>query len=161
MRKTLLFVGGAGILGYALYRYFKVQSKLLLQYDYKIAGIKVKKFTLNELSIDLSIKFISKSDIEAKINKIFLNIFLEGKKVGFITETKEFVIPARGSSIVPLLISINPQLVFRNITDIALGIGRARDVRFGLDGFADIKSGFISTTIPIKYETTLKEYLKG
>ena len=161
MKKTLLYIGGAGILVYALYRYFKVQSDLLMQYEYKIAGVKVRKLSLNELSLDLSIQFTSKSDIEAKIKKIFLNMYVEGKKVGFITETKEFVIPARGSSIVPLFISVNPQFVLKNLTDIALGIGKAKDVRFSIDGYADIKSGFISTTVPIKYETTLKEYLKG
>lgn len=161
MKKTLLYLGGAGILGYALFRYFKVQSQLLQNYEYNIVGFRVKRLNLNELSIDLDIKFTSKSDIEAKINKIFLEIFLEDVKVGFVTETKEFVVPARGSSIVPLFISVNPQLVLKNITGILLGVGKQKDLRFKLEGFADIKSGFISTTLPIKYETTIKEYLKG
>jgi tRNA A-37 threonylcarbamoyl transferase component Bud32 len=50
---------------------------------------------------------------------------------------------------------------FKNIIDFTLNIGKNKDVRFKMDGFASIKSGFISTTLPIKYETTLKEYLKG
>lgn len=159
MKKTLLFLGGAGLLGFALYRYLKVQGDLLKNYEYKIMAVRVKKFSLNELSIDIDIRFTSKADVEAKIQKMYLELYLEDKQVGFLTETKEFVIPARGSSVVPLFISINPQLVLKNLTDIVLGIGKAKDVKFKMDGYATIKSGFLKTTLPIKYETTLKQYL--
>jgi hypothetical protein len=158
MKKTLLFIGGAGVLGYSLYRYFKIQSTLLQGYEYKIAGIKVRSFKFNDLALDVDIKFTSKADIEAKINKVYLTLFLEDKEVGFVKEVKEFIIPARGSSIVPIFISINPQYVLKNLTDIVLGIGRSKDVRFRMEGYASIQSGFVRTTLPIKYQTTLKQY---
>jgi hypothetical protein len=161
MKKALLIFGGLSLLGFGLYRYFKTQTNLLLDYQWKIAGFKIIRFSLTEITINLSILFTSKADIEAKINKIYLDLFLEGKNVGFISEVKSFIIPAKGSTTIPLLISINPQSIFKNIFDVSLGIAKSKDLRFKIDGYANVKSGFISTTLPIKYETTIKEYLGG
>jgi hypothetical protein len=161
MKKAALIVGGLTLFGFAIYRYFKYQAELLQKYEWKISGIKVKKFSLNEIALDLTIRFTSQADLEAKVNKIYLDLFLEGKNVGFLKEEKPFIIPAKGSHNITLYVSVNPQIVFKNITDIVLGISKSKDVKFKVDGYADISSGFVSTTLPIKYETTLKDYLKG
>lgn len=159
MKKVAFALAGMSILALAIYSYFKNQAKKLLDYDWKISAIRVKKFSLNELFLDVTFLFISKADLEAKIERLYLDLYLEDKNVGYIQEDKPFIIPARGSASVPLSISINPQYVFKNIIDISLGVGAKKDVKFKLRGFAKIKSGFITTTIPIEYETTIKEYL--
>jgi len=161
MKKVLLAVGGLSLLGFGLYKYFKTQADLLTKFTWKIQGFKIRKFSLQELAIDVTFLFTSVADLEAKIQKLYLDLYLEGKNVGYIMEEKEFIIPAKGSSSIPIFVSINPQAVFKNIIDFTLNIGKNKDVRFKMDGFASIKSGFISTTLPIKYETSLKEYLKG
>jgi len=161
MKKALLIIGGLGILGFGLYKYFKTQADLLSKYEWKIAGIKILKFSLTSLVLNLKIRFTSKADLEAKIEKIYLDLFLEGKNVGFITENRSFIIPAKGSSDVDLTVSINPQSVFKNITDIVLGVSKNKDVKLGINGFAKIKSGLFSATLPIVVETSLKEYLKN
>ena len=161
MKKALLIFGGISLLGFGLYRYFKKQADILKDFTWKVSGFKLIKLTLNELSVDVSILFSSKADIEAKINKLYLDIYVEGKNVGFVQEVKSFIIPANGSTNIPLHISINPQSVFKNIFDVSLGVAKSQDLRLKLDGYANIRSGFISTTIPVVYETTIKEYLKG
>jgi hypothetical protein len=160
MKKAVLVIGGLSLLGYGLYRYFKKQATLLTQFTWKIRDIKNVKFSINELSMDISFLFTSVSDIEAQINKLYLDIFLDNKNVGFVSDEKQFIIPARGSSIVPIRISINPRAVFKNLVDFTLGIAKNKDLMLRMDGYADIKSGFIKTTLPIKYETSVKEYLK-
>lgn len=161
MKKVLLAVGGLSLLGFGLYKYFKTQADLLSKFSWKIQGFKIRKFSFQELAIDVTFLFTSVADLEAKVQKLYLDLYLEGKNVGYIMEEKEFIIPAKGSSSIPIFVSINPQAIFKNIIDFTLNIGKNKDVRFKMDGFASIKSGFISTTLPIKYETTLKEYLKG
>lgn len=161
MKKTLLFIGGIGALGYALYKYFKIQTDLLKNFEYKIVGIKIKKITKTELPFDLKIRFISKSSIDAKVSRIYLDVFVEGSNVGYVSENKEFLIPSNGSSDIDLAFSFNPQVILKNLSNIILsGLGK-KDLAFGLKGFANVKSGFISTTIPIDYQTTIKDYLKG
>jgi hypothetical protein len=161
MKKALLIFGGLSVLGYGLYRYFKTQGDILKNFTWKISGFRILKLSLNELSVDVDFIFTSDADIEAKVNRLYLDLFLDGKNVGYVSEDKPFVIPAKGSSTIPIHISINPQVVFKNIIDLTLGIAKNKDVVFKLNGFANIKSGFISTTIPITYETSIKEYLKG
>ena len=84
MKKGLLILGGISLLGFAIYRYFKYQVNLLTQYEWKISGIKVKKFSFNQIALDLSILFTSKSDLEAKVNKIYLDLFLYYRQNNYI-----------------------------------------------------------------------------
>jgi hypothetical protein len=160
MKKSLLVIGGLSLLGFTLYTYFKYQFNLLLNYEWKISSLKIKKFSINEINIDLGILFTSKADIETEVKKIYLDLFLEGKNVGYVTEQKPFIVPARGSHNIILDISVNPKKIIFNISDIVLNVGKRKDVMFKIDGYADIKSGIFKATLPIKYETTLKEYLK-
>ena len=161
MKKALLIFGGLSVLGYGLYRYFKKQTEIIKDFQWKVSGFNIAKLTLTELSINVSILFTSKADLEAKVNKLYLDVFVEGKNVGFVGEDKSFIIPANGSTTIPLHISINPQAIFRNIFDVTLLVAKSKDLRFKLDGYANINSGFISTTVPVTYETTIKEYMKG
>jgi len=161
MKKILLAVSGLSLLGFGLYKYFKTQADLLSKFSWKIQGFKIRKFSFEELAIDVTFLFTSVADLEAKVQKLYLDLYLEGKNVGYIMDEKEFIIPAHGSSSIPIFISINPQAIFKNIIDFALNVTKNKDVKFKIDGFASIKSSFVKTTLPIKYEKSLKEYLKG
>jgi LEA14-like dessication related protein len=161
MKKGLLILGGIGLLGFGLWRYFKKQAEILKDFTWKISGFAIRSFTLNELSIDVTFLFSSSADIEATINRMYLDLYLDGKNVGFVSETKSFIIPAHGSTNIPLHLSVNPQSIFKNIIDVTLGVYKSKDLRFRLKGFVNLKSGILSTTIPVDYETSIQEYLKG
>jgi LEA14-like dessication related protein len=161
MRKALLIFGGLGLLGYGLYRYFMTQAQKLEDFTWKIANVKIIKFNLTELTLTVTFLFTSKAELEAKINRLYLDLYLDGKNVGYISDEKGFIIPANGTSSVPLNISVNPKDVLKNILGFTLGAVKNKDVRLAFKGFANIKSGFISTTLPIEYDMSVKEYLKG
>jgi hypothetical protein len=158
MKKALLWVGGLSVLGYGLYRYFKYQLNQLLKYTWKLETVKNIKFGKDNISWNFSILFTSQSDIEAEIEKLYLDLYLGGANVGFVEQQKGFIIPARGSSSIPLFTSINPKAILGNAINFALEFSRYKDMKFTIDGYAKIKSGFLRTTLPIKYETTVREY---
>ena len=81
MKKTLLYLGGFGLLGGALYYYFKKQADLLLQYKVDIVGIKFGKITTNSVDMVISVKFTSIADLEARLLD---NQLIQGIKIANI-----------------------------------------------------------------------------
>lgn len=163
MKKLYIGLGIAGLagIGYALYRYFKIQTDLLMNYEYKIIGVGVKKLSLNEVTLDFKMRFFSKSDIEAEIKKVYLEVFLEGVSAGYISENKKFIIPAKGSSDIDLQYSFNPQTALGGIVQIIAGGLKKKDIAFRIKGYVDVKSGFVSTAVPVDYSSTIKNYLSS
>lgn len=157
--KNIAIVGGVGAIIFAIYSFYKRQFNLLRQYEYKIIGVKIKKIAVNEVVFDIKYRFFNKSKIEAVVNKIFLKVMVEGVEVGYITENKSFIIPAQGSSDIELQVIGNPKLLLKNILNISLGGFKRKDLNFTMDGYANIRSGFVSTTLPIKYSDVVSAYL--
>ena len=159
MKKAILIFSGLGLLGYGLYRYFKAQSQILSDFDWSISSFKVVDVSFEQIVLELNFLFTSKADLEARIEKLYLEIFMEGKNVAIITEIKPFVIPAHGSSNVPITAIISPKTILTNIMQFILDISKASDVDIEIKGYADIKSGIIKTVLPITYKTSLKKYM--
>lgn len=160
MKKALLILGSVGLLGFGLWKYFKKQAEILKDFTWKISGFKIIRFNANELAVDITILFSSSADVEATINKLYLDLYLDGKNVGFVNEVRKFIIPAHGSTNIPIHVSVNPQAIFKNIIDLTLGVFKNKDLKFKLSGYVNIKSGILSTTIPVEYETSIQQYLK-
>lgn len=157
--KTILIISGVGVLGYLAYSYFQKQLGLLKNYDYKIIGVKIKKLSLTNVVFDVQTRFFNKSKIEATIEKLYLKINVEGSTIGYVTENKSFVIPSQGSSDIDLQISTSPQDVAKNILGIVFGGVKRKDIKFTLEGYANIRSGFVRTTLPIEYNDVASEYV--
>jgi hypothetical protein len=50
--------------------------------------------------------------------------------------------------------------VFGNISDIISYTFNQKDAAISIRGYARLKSGFIKATLPIEYNTTIKEIMK-
>jgi hypothetical protein len=135
------------------------QFKLLADYDYKIVGFKFRKLSVNQVTFDVTTRIFNKSKIEATVKKIFLEIAVEGNKVGFVTEEGQWLIPAQGSSDIKMKITVNPQLVLKSAAAIILSGVKQKDLNFTLEGYANVSSGFLSTTLPITYSDKVSAYL--
>jgi LEA14-like dessication related protein len=158
MKKSVLVLGGVGLLGGLLYWYFKRQANLLQQYSVDIVGVKFNTISTNNVNMVISVKLTNVADIEAKVNKMYMDVAIEGKNAGYVINEKPFSIPAKGYNYIDLNIAFNPKLILTNILGITLGVAQNKDIKIDLNGYANISSGFLSTTLPIKYSTTLKEY---
>lgn len=156
--KTLIIFGGVAFLG-GLAFYLIRQFKLLAQYDYKIVNFKFGKISGNQVVVDVTTRIFNKSNIEATVNKIYLEIFVENAKVGFVRESGQWLIPAKGSSDITMRITLNPKLLLKNAVSVLVSGVKKKDLNFTLDGYANVRSGFLSTTIPITYSDKVSEYL--
>jgi LEA14-like dessication related protein len=159
--KTALWILGSGFAAFGIYRYFKWQVGLLKDYTYQFTGLKIITLTKNLVTIDVKMRFFTKSKIEVKVNRIYVDVKMNDKSVGFLNETQPLIIPANGYSDITLRMSFNPTQIVSNFYDLISNSFGTGDIKINFEGYANVKSGIISTTVPIAYETTLKEYLKG
>ena len=153
-----VLVGGGAVV-YALVRYAQKQKALLEQFEYKIVDLRFEKFTPQLLKGNVVVKFTSISDVEITIEQFYLELFFNEKYVGYIEDKTPFVIPAKGFNNISFDFTLNPQLILGNITDIFAYTFNQKDAAIKVTGFAKIKSGFVRATLPITYETTVREIL--
>jgi LEA14-like dessication related protein len=107
----------------------------------------------------IKINFTNNSDIEVAVNEFLLDFYFNGEYIGYLQDTTPFIIPIRNSTPISFEFTLNPQLILSNISDILLFSVKAKDATFSVRGKAKVKSGFISTTMPIEFDTTIKEIL--
>jgi hypothetical protein len=78
MKKVLLF-GGIALAGFGLFRYFKYQIDLALNYDYKIKNFKVLSYDSEKINASIEIEVQNKSNFQVLINEYDLKISYKGK----------------------------------------------------------------------------------
>lgn len=78
MKKILLF-GGIGLAGFGLYRYFKYQVDMALNYDYKIKNFKVLGYDNDNINISVELEIVNNSSFEILVKEYDLKLFFKGK----------------------------------------------------------------------------------
>jgi len=158
MIRNIAIFGGLGIIGFGLYRYFKRQYDLLTDFEWKVISLNFDQVTPNLLKGKIVFRFTNKSDIEITISKFYMDLYLNNKYIGWIEDKSEFVIPAKGFSDIPIGFSVNPQLIISNVLDIISLSTKLKDAIFSFDGAATVRSGFVSTSIKLKCDCSVKNY---
>lgn len=158
--KPALIISGLGVIGYALFRYYKKQIDFVKDIQYTISGLKIINISKEDVTLEIFLKVYNSSNVEAKVTEIFLDVMMNGTKVGSINEAEEFTILPTQTTDVSYKFSFNPSLVIKNIVNILTLTVALKDVVIQADGYMKVKSGFLSTTIPFTYQNTLKKLLK-
>jgi len=158
--KPALIISGLGVIGYALFRYYKKQIDFVKDIQYTISGLKIVNIAKEDVTLEIFLKVYNASNVEAKVTEIFLDVIMNGTKVGSINESTEFTIKPTQTTEVSYKFSFNPSLVIKNIVNILTLTVALKDVVIVADGYMKVKSGFLSTTIPFTYQNTLKNLLK-
>lgn len=153
MKKILLFSAGIGLLGFVIYRYIVVQTALLKDFTYSIIGFQIQQMSASQVAFTLKIRFTNKSSIEATVSSLYADVLLNGNNVGYIVESKQFIIPAKASSDIDLYFAFQPQAILGSAVDLILGVFNKKSIPLSIKGTAKISSSFITTTIPIEYDT--------
>ena len=157
--KAILVFSCIGIIGYAIYRYYKKQIDFLKDFEYKVIGLKIISIKKDNITLDINTRIVNNSNVEATVKEIYLDCYLNKVKVGNITEVKDIYVRGNGYSDFSFRFSFNPQIVFGNLINIVtLSIG-TKDIMFDVDGYVRIESGFIKTTIPFEYSNNLKSLI--
>jgi LEA14-like dessication related protein len=159
MKRNLIIgslIAGAGLIGFGIYKYFKKQIDLATDFEWSILKIDFSKITTQNLSGNIKFRFHNKSDIEVLIKEFYLDLYFNREYIGWLRDSKEFLIPAKGYNDIEFEFTLNPQYVISNIIDIIAIATKKKDALFGLVGYMKVQSGFIKTTIKIDCECSTK-----
>ena len=152
----LLILAGLGLATYGVINYFKQQANLLKEFTWKITSFQLDTITLQEVKGNIVIRFSSISNLEFIIEQFILDVYINGQKSGYVNDITQSLIPANGYSDIPIAFTINPQYLFSDATDVLAYTLKQKDAIITLNGYASVKSGFISATIPIKCNCSIQ-----
>lgn len=159
LKPTLIF-SGLAIIGFALYRYYQKQLNFLSNIQYSLVGLKVLNFTKDQVTLEITQKIYNASNVEAKVTEMYLDVFLNGVKVGNIDESTDILILPTKSTNVSYKLTFDPQLILKNIVNLVTLTVALKDMTIKAEGYVKVNSGFIYTTIPFTYNNNLKSLLK-
>jgi LEA14-like dessication related protein len=158
--KTVSILAGLGLIGYAIYRYYLKQIDFLKDITYEVKGLKIKEFTKQKVSIDVTALIFNASNVEATVTQMYLDVYTNGVKVGNVNEIKDILIKPKQSTLIDFNFSFDPTIIAKNIVDLITISVSSKDIVINIKGYIRVKSGFLSTPLPFEYTTNLKSYLK-
>lgn len=89
---------GVAVLLYKAWGYFKNQGRLLSQWDYNVKGLKILNITGSYMDLELSLDIVNKSNINAVVTDIDLDVFVDGKLLGRAQSTDLFFFKPYGTT---------------------------------------------------------------
>jgi LEA14-like dessication related protein len=154
LTKPILIASGVGLIIYAGYRYFTIQTELLTNSNYEIVDIKIDSL-VPDLQLNITVRFDNNSSVNIDINQIYLDVFLNDKNIGNVQQVLQSVIEPKSSSTISLIANLDYSKSFDIAKDTisgVLGIGGSKQINIKCIGTASVKSGLISTTAPLSFE---------
>ena len=97
-----------GVLAYTV-NYVMKQVRLLVNTEFDMAGTKINKLSLNEVSITLWWKVINKSDISITVSEQVFDIYLNGKFIKKVGNAIPVKIKAHADNRIPTYIVFSPK----------------------------------------------------
>jgi hypothetical protein len=158
--RNIVILTGLGIIGYAIYNFYRLQIEFIKNIDYRISKIKVINLSLELLTIEVTVTVYNKSNIDAVIKEMYLDLFLNGVLIGNVQEKTDIEIKSLQSSSVSFRYNVIPSQIFKNITNIINLTLEIKDAIITANGFAKLESGIIKATIPFEYKKSVKEFFK-
>lgn len=158
--KKIAAIAGLGIIGYALYRYYKKQMQFLEDITYEVVSVRPRQISRSNVSMDITVKAFNSSNVDATITQMYLDVMINGVKVGNVNEVKDIRLEPGKTTLVTFNFAFNPQLIGKNVVDLITSTITGKDVKIDITGYVRVRSAFISSSLPFSYSTSLKEAIK-
>jgi len=155
MKKILLF-GGIGLAGFGLYRYFKYQIDLALNYDYKIKKFKVESYDSEKINASLEIEVTNKSNFQILVNEYDLKISYKGKNFANAKKKTPFLVLPKNSFSLKTDGTINIKESQVSILPFLADVLAKRPINFEVSGFIKVK--FIGIDYTLNFNNDSFQY---
>jgi LEA14-like dessication related protein len=152
MIKKALIIGGVGLAGFGLYRYFKYQVDLAMKYDYKIKNFKYLGIKGNDVNVSATIEITNKSNFRLEINSFDLRLFYNGKKFADVVSTKNIIIEPNRSFDITGVGIINVNDIKEGLPSFLSDVLKKKPINIEVEGYLKIKFMNINSTIDFNKE---------
>ena len=147
MIKKVLILGGVGLAGFGLYRYFKYQVDLALKYDYKIKKFRYLGIDGNNINVSAVLEITNNSNFRITINSFDLQLLYNGKKFSDVISKKQTIIEPKGSFEVEGQGIINVSDLKQSLPDFIMNVAKRKPIDIEVNGNMKINFMNINSTI--------------
>jgi LEA14-like dessication related protein len=154
--KKVLFIGGLGLAGFGLYRYFKYQINQAMSYDYKIKSFKIVSVEGKNITISVSVEIVNNSSFEVKVQGYDIQLFFKGIPFARATSNQEFIISPTSSFVFTSQGSVNTDDAKLAIIPFISDVASQKPIDIQVSGF--IKVIFLSVPYTVKFDRTAVNY---
>jgi LEA14-like dessication related protein len=151
--KKVLLLGGIGLAGFGLYRYFKYQIDLALNYDYKIKNFKILSYDNEKINASIEIEVVNKSNFEILVNEYDLKISYKGKNFANAKKTTPFLVLPNNSFTLKTDGVINVKEAQVTILPFLADVLAKKPINFEVSGFIKVKFIGINYTLNFNNDT--------
>jgi len=151
--KKVLLLGGIGLAGFGLYRYFKYQIDLALNYDYKIKNYKILSYDNEKINASIEIEVVNKSNFEILVNEYDLKISYKGKNFANAKKTTPFLVLPNNSFTLKTDGVINVKEAQVTILPFLADVLAKKPINFEVSGFIKVKFIGINYTLNFNNDT--------
>ena len=152
MKKVLLF-GGIGLAGFGLYRYFKYQVNLALNYDYKIKKFTILSYDNENINVSVELEIVNNSAFEILINEYDLKLFFKGKNIANTKSKVPFAVLPNNSFTLKTEGAINVQESKVAILPFVQDVLAKKPINLEVSGFIKVKFLGINYTLKFNQES--------
>ena len=147
MKKSWLILGGVGVIGFALYRYFKSQVKLALEYDYNIKNFNVLSVDGDKIKVSVDFDITNKSNFEIILNSYELEFYFKDIPFGSSVSTTPIKVMPNSKFTVKATGTIDAKAVKYSALSLASDIWARKPINIQLKGNMKIKFLGINSTL--------------
>jgi LEA14-like dessication related protein len=152
MIKKVLIIGSLGLAGYGLYRYFKYQVNLALEYDYKIKNFRYIGIKGDDIDVSATIEITNKSNFKLVINSFDLQLFYKGKKFSDVVSQNPITIEPKKSFEVTGYGILNVNDLKQSLPNFLLDVAKRSPIEIQVEGNIKIKFMGVNSTINFNRE---------
>ena len=152
MKKVLLF-GGIGLAGFGLYRYFKYQINLALNYDYKIKNFEILRYNNKNIDVSVELEITNNSSFEILVKEYDLKLSYKGKNFANTKTNVPFAILPNNSFALKTEGVINIQESKVAILPFIQDVFAKKPINVEVSGFVKVKFLGINYTLNFDNET--------
>ena len=154
--KKWLFLGGLGLAGFGLYRYFKYQVSLALNYDYNIKNFHVLSVVDNNVNISVEFDITNKSNFEIVLNSYELDFYFKDVKFGSTISNTPIKVLPNSSFTVKANGTIDTKAIKESALSLANDIIKRKPINVQLSGNMKVK--FLGLNYTLKFDKENFQY---